>query len=135
MTVPELYRLFTRCWDDKCYQRESCARWTRREAVGAPLHVDTLRTPSESLEKPCAAYIGVSLCSGCETGHLNDRQRSINYWAPCPDCDEYWCNLHHMHAFECDCPPVEYWLCNPYLSVLNSVPIPYQEQDNNGRVV
>ena len=31
-------------------------------------------------------------------------------WAKCPDCDEYWCNLHQEHAHECICPPIEVWL-------------------------
>jgi hypothetical protein len=35
-------------------------------------------------------------------------------WEPCPDCPEYWCNIHGMHAFECECPPVEEWDTNPY---------------------
>jgi hypothetical protein len=39
-------------------------------------------------------------------------------WIECENCDEYWCNIHEMHAFECDCPPLEVWAewdINPYL--------------------
>lgn len=34
-------------------------------------------------------------------------------WEPC-DCEEWWCNIHGCHAFECDCPPVEEWPTSPY---------------------
>ncbi len=27
---------------------------------------------------------------------------------PCPGgCEDAWCSLHGMHAFECECPPIE----------------------------
>ena len=35
-------------------------------------------------------------------------------WERCEDCDEHWCNLHHKHAFECDCPSIEEWDHDPY---------------------
>jgi hypothetical protein len=35
-------------------------------------------------------------------------------WTPCEDCDEYWCNIHLEHAFECECPPLEEWSTDPY---------------------
>jgi hypothetical protein len=35
-------------------------------------------------------------------------------WTPCPCCENYWCNLHAMHAFECPCPPVGEWDVDPY---------------------
>lgn len=35
-------------------------------------------------------------------------------WQPCPDCDEWWCNIHQQHAFECECPEVDYWTTEPY---------------------
>jgi len=31
-------------------------------------------------------------------------------WEECPDCGEYWCNLHQEHVHECMCPPVDDWL-------------------------
>lgn len=43
-------------------------------------------------------------------------------WVPCPDCDEYWCRRHAMHACDCDCPPLEDWIgtgVDPYLGVLD----------------
>jgi hypothetical protein len=35
-------------------------------------------------------------------------------WTPCPDCDEYWCNIHQEHAADCDCPPLDEWETDPY---------------------
>jgi len=35
-------------------------------------------------------------------------------WVRCPFCDEFWCVVHKMHAFECPCPPVEEWEVDPY---------------------
>ena len=28
-------------------------------------------------------------------------------WVECPDCGDFWCEEHELHAFECPCPPVE----------------------------
>lgn len=39
---------------------------------------------------------------------MNIEMRPV--WEPCPDCDEFICNLHQKHAFECDCPGVETWI-------------------------
>lgn len=30
-------------------------------------------------------------------------------WTECPDCGDFWCNLHGMHAYDCPCPPVDDW--------------------------
>jgi len=35
-------------------------------------------------------------------------------WEKCPDCDSYWCNIHNMHAYDCDCPPIDDWDKDPY---------------------
>lgn len=35
-------------------------------------------------------------------------------WIPCPYCDEFWCTIHRRHAFECECPAIEEWNCDPY---------------------
>jgi hypothetical protein len=37
-------------------------------------------------------------------------------WIPCPCCEDFWCTLHNMHAYECKCPPVEEWKGSPYKS-------------------
>jgi len=37
-------------------------------------------------------------------------------WIPCPDCEEFYCTIHQMHAYECPCPPIEQWLVDPYTS-------------------
>ncbi len=34
-------------------------------------------------------------------------------WTPC-DCGEFFCNIHHVHAHECECPPVDEWKYSPY---------------------
>ena len=35
-------------------------------------------------------------------------------WDRCPDCEDYWCNIHHQHVHDCDCPPIEEWDIDPY---------------------
>lgn len=38
-------------------------------------------------------------------------------WVPCPGgCGEFWCRIHRQHAFECPCPAIEEWECDPYAS-------------------
>lgn len=42
-------------------------------------------------------------------------------WVPCPDCDDYWCNIHGEHAYDCDCPGIEEWAeidLSPYETVM-----------------
>ena len=52
--------------------------------------------------------------------HLRERiwilakQRTYPAWEPCSCCDEFWCNVHDCHAFECDCPPIDEWTSDPY---------------------
>ena len=45
-----------------------------------------------------------------------ERQRrdAAVYWVKCGRCNEFWCNKHKMHAFECPCPPIEEWDIDPY---------------------
>ena len=38
----------------------------------------------------------------------------VPVWQRCDCCEDYWCNLHHMHAYDCDCPPVEEFERYPY---------------------
>lgn len=33
----------------------------------------------------------------------------IPAWIPCGCCDEFYCTIHGVHAFECDCPEIELW--------------------------
>ncbi len=35
-------------------------------------------------------------------------------WVRCQCCENYWCNLHWMHAHDCPCPPIEEWGISPY---------------------
>ena len=41
-------------------------------------------------------------------------QRRDAVWVRCTNCDEFWCLVHHAHAFECPCPPIEDWDGSPY---------------------
>jgi hypothetical protein len=50
-------------------------------------------------------------------------------WIPCPCCGEFWCSRHGLHAFECDCPPIEDWEDDPY----SEPPMP-KAKDPNDRV-
>jgi hypothetical protein len=36
------------------------------------------------------------------------------YWERCDCCQDYICNLHEMHAHDCECPPVDDWKESPY---------------------
>jgi len=36
-------------------------------------------------------------------------------WVLCDCCDDFICTIHPgEHAFECDCPAIEEWRCDPY---------------------
>jgi len=35
-------------------------------------------------------------------------------WVKCPCCENFWCQIHGTHAYECDCPPIEEWENDPY---------------------
>lgn len=36
-------------------------------------------------------------------------------WIVCDCCEDYLCTIHESeHAFECDCPAIEEWACDPY---------------------
>lgn len=57
--------------------------------------------------------------------HQRDRlwimaRYALPAWEQCGCCDEFWCNIHDMHAFECDCPPIEEWNSDPYMADTNS---------------
>lgn len=49
-------------------------------------------------------------------------------WTPCEDCDEYWCNIHQEHVFECDCPGIDEWVVDPYSPPSKNVPGPASEE-------
>jgi hypothetical protein len=47
-------------------------------------------------------------------------------WEKCPACDDFFCTYHGMHAWECDCPAIEWWAAanlDPYTD-----PYPFPEQ-------
>lgn len=36
-------------------------------------------------------------------------------WIPCPEeCGDFFCNLHQMHTADCECPPIDEWVTDPY---------------------
>ena len=42
-------------------------------------------------------------------------------WTPCDMCEDYICNIHEMHAYDCLCEPVEWWYENdmdPYTTTV-----------------
>jgi len=44
-------------------------------------------------------------------------------WAPCDCCDEFVCNIHGVHAFECECPPIDEWgQIDPYTTPATEAP-------------
>ena len=72
----------------------------------------TVRTDLEALGYAVGA---ADLCAaGVGAPHLRQRlywcavdARPI--WEPFSCCEEFWCNVHLQHAFECECPDVETW--------------------------
>jgi hypothetical protein len=41
-------------------------------------------------------------------------------WVKCPDCDDYWCTIHGLHAYDCLCPDIDTW-------VAQKGTLPYEE--------
>lgn len=31
-------------------------------------------------------------------------------WVPCDFCECFWCRIHQLHVWECDCPSLEEWI-------------------------
>lgn len=42
----------------------------------------------------------------------------MKIWNKCKNCDDYWCNIHNEHVYDCECPGLEEWSINPYLEDL-----------------
>lgn len=49
--------------------------------------------------------------------------KKIPAWIECPDCDDYWCNLHQLHAYDCNCPPLDEWEGDAYSSAYDGMDI------------
>ena len=45
---------------------------------------------------------------------MSDRPTGQPAWIPCDDCADFVCTIHGGHVFECVCPPIEEWGCDPY---------------------
>ena len=39
-------------------------------------------------------------------------------WIKCEACDDFYCTVHHMHVYDCDCPPIDEWDIDPYSGTL-----------------
>lgn len=37
-------------------------------------------------------------------------------WMPCVCGEEYRCTIHGGHVAECECPPIEEWSVDPYMT-------------------
>jgi hypothetical protein len=37
-------------------------------------------------------------------------------WTPCDGCEDFYCQIHQVHAYDCECPAVEDWMqgLDPY---------------------
>jgi DNA (cytosine-5)-methyltransferase 1 len=76
-----------------------------------------------------ASAWGVVAASDVEAPHIRqriwilgaDETGGRTIWDQCTCCDEFWCNLHDQHAYECDCPSVEDWDIDPYSSTCREV--------------
>ena len=42
--------------------------------------------------------------------------RSGGAWVRCAHCGEWFCIIHELHTYDCDCPPVEEWSIDPYIA-------------------
>jgi site-specific DNA-cytosine methylase len=84
-------------------------------------------------------------CSGLMGGSIGDRkpaharreEESNDYgkpgqgctvtgmpcWTRCECCDDFACNIHRMHAYDCECPDIDGWVerwgTDPYLCTVN----------------
>ena len=38
---------------------------------------------------------------------LNAIVMAIPLWIPCPECENFWCTMHQIHAHDCICPAIE----------------------------
>jgi DNA (cytosine-5)-methyltransferase 1 len=59
----------------------------------------------------------------------------VTPWEPCDCCDEFVCNIHQTHAFECPCPAIEEWDGDPYAPVdLRRFPhLPHEGRIGDGK--
>ena len=48
-------------------------------------------------------------------------------WTPCDCCGDYLCNIHQVHAHECDCPVIDEWDFSPY----EEQPVKEVKEDTN----
>lgn len=44
----------------------------------------------------------------------DDASGSSPAWVPCDGCEDFYCQIHQQHAHDCDCPPIEEWITDPY---------------------
>ena len=50
----------------------------------------------------------LSVCSGIEAASVAWEP----LWIPCKDCEDWWCTVHHLHVFECECEDLDSFILN-----------------------
>ena len=43
-------------------------------------------------------------------------------WVTCEACEDWYCALHDLHVWECDCPPIEEWHYDPRTGIPYDAP-------------
>ena len=61
---------------------------------------------------------------------MSTRIVMVPVWERCPCCEDYWCNLHETHAFQCGCPPVDDWQADLDGRMPYDIKIPIFVDDN-----
>jgi len=49
-----------------------------------------------------------------DNAQLVMQPRRLIPWTRCECCEDFWCNIHDQHAYDCDCPPIDEWETDPY---------------------
>lgn len=48
-------------------------------------------------------------------------------WVPCPCCKWFWCRHHDKHVGECDCPPIDEVMIDPFKTSLGAYKVALDE--------
>lgn len=61
---------------------------------------------------------------------------AVACWTKCECCDDYICNIHGTHAYDCDCEAIEWWMengMNPYITTTEQFLQPIDESDSTAK--
>ena len=116
---PEMFRII----------KEARPRWILAENVAGiiKMALDDVLSQLEG-EGYTTGAIVIPACS-LNAPHRRDRvwimaHARVTPWERCDCCDDYLCNIHGCHAFECRCPGIEWWEeqgISPYDDVADAV--------------